>query len=202
VISLAGGAGLYSLHAWVSSIQCMHFMSNVSEYTFSGRTSCRRRDGHESIPSECLKKIASIVDNAHLNKETVNDCDCHDSQSDDCPERGRSGSAALMDFVVNDGTLHTRGSPPSPTRSSSSDGCSTINLLSSLYSEGPSSIPTSALFLHSTTSDEMSGDDTKVEVASASTGENMTENESPHDLLKRYLLQYLNTDSERPRDFL
>ena len=64
-ITFAGGIGCYSIRSWLSGY---HFkMSNASQYTYSGRTSCISRNngscttGIENQESQTVKAVAEIL---------------------------------------------------------------------------------------------------------------------------------------------
>lgn len=113
-LSVAGGAGLYTLNSWLSSIR---IMNNVSEYTFSGRTSCMRRSasepeydcrihtGVDKIPIDCMAKIATIVDNANKSDDSVRgsgpDTDCYHVPCDE-GSRYRAECDPLMDLLLSE----------------------------------------------------------------------------------------------------
>ena len=77
VLSFAGGVGLYSLHSWMMNIQFK--MKSISQYTFSGRTSCMlmrdlggyKREKGGDIPKDCLAKI--VEQQLNLDNDNIDD---------------------------------------------------------------------------------------------------------------------------------
>mmetsp|Transcript_11274 Transcript_11274/g.18352 ORF Transcript_11274/g.18352 Transcript_11274/m.18352 type:complete len:264 (+) Transcript_11274:49-840(+) len=180
-LSVAGGAGLYTIHSWLSSIR---IMNNVSEYTFSGRTSCMRRKSSEAecdcgirvekLPIDCMAKIATIVDHHDATLDDMNSCDGPDTACDlhcDDESRYRAGSDPLMDLLLCEecedgegGGSFMRGCASDHKRQrgdSKTSPTPAFNLLTCLYCDsmyfGSSPIPSLPSHPHGSDSDDGEG---------------------------------------------
>lgn len=88
VITFAGGLGCYRLHSWLHSN--FHFgLNNISQYTFTGRTSCLSRLFYSSKNTDevdqekkSMKKIIEFAESLHLENYYASDDDVTDEHAD------------------------------------------------------------------------------------------------------------------------
>lgn len=115
VLSFAGGAaGLYSINSFLSNLHLR--MSNVSHYTFSGRTSCIIKDYPEKLSDEehsPMEKIATFAEGLELHIAHPADSDnaASEAPTDISTKRVGSVGTSLLFNIAKEAVDTAEGGP-------------------------------------------------------------------------------------------
>ena len=200
MFSIAGGAGLYSIHSWLHKVNFN--MNNVSHYTFSGRTSCMMREigDFSRIEGECMQKNVSFSENL-----TDLESDCTTDENDETIARGGAGSALLfLNLLPNEGEETHQQEGREEACCAEDTSSSLLDILPCMSADASSA--SSSLSSYTEQEQEQDGDSV-FSTYNSTTSMMATSNSNTfdfgrqdetmflHQQLKQYLQQYLLSDN-------